>query len=131
MASNLLCRLPNPRKFITDVKSFLHPYGILVLISPYSWLPEYTETSQWFGGKYNNESLPLDSFDELVKFIESNNQSSQPEVYEESNYGQMNKLTASLNLIHQNDNISFLIREHERKFQLGVSHVSAWQKYLV
>ena len=27
--------------------------GILVLVSPYSWLQEYTEKKRWLGGKAN------------------------------------------------------------------------------
>ncbi len=102
-ASNLLCRLPQPRKFIDNIPNFLNPNGYLVLISPYSWLEEYTELNEWFGAgsQQGNDS---DSFSELQKYIGS-------------------KLT----LTHQ-ENIPFLIREHERKFQYGVSHVTIWKK---
>ena len=102
-ASNLLCRLPKPRKFIDDIPKFLNPNGYLVLVSPYSWLEEYTESNEWFGagGQEGNDS---DSFTELQAYIGS-----------------------SLSLTHQ-QNIPFLIREHERKFQYGVSHITVWKK---
>ena len=102
-ASNLLCRLPQPRKFIDDVPNFLNPNGYLVLISPYSWLEEYTELNEWFGAG-SQDGNDNDSFSELQKYVGS-------------------KLT----LTHQ-ENIPFLIREHERKFQYGVSHVTVWKK---
>ena len=53
LCSNLLCRLPSPRKFLNSVKDFLTPKGIVILISPYSWLEEYTPVSEWVGAKDN------------------------------------------------------------------------------
>ena len=78
-------------------------YQYLVLISPYSWLEEYTELNEWFGAG-SQDGNDNDSFSELQKYVGS-------------------KLT----LTHQ-ENIPFLIREHERKFQYGVSHVTVWKK---
>ncbi|CAN0533440.1 unnamed protein product, partial [Laminaria digitata] len=42
VASNLLCRLPKPRSFLDDLPALVKPGGVAVLISPYSWLAEYT-----------------------------------------------------------------------------------------
>lgn len=106
LASNLLCRLPNPRKFVKEIPSFLNENGILVLISPYSWLEEYTPKNEWFGENSENDS-ENDSSKVLHKFLTSTN----PE----------------MNLIH-NEDISFLIREHARKFQYGVSDVAIYKK---
>lgn len=39
---NLLCRLPDPMLFLNRLPSILKPGGIVVLVSPYSWLEEYT-----------------------------------------------------------------------------------------
>ena len=101
LASNLLCRLPSPRKFLDDVSNFLTPSGQLVLVSPYSWLQEYTDENEWIG------ALPgsSDSFTALQSHTE--------------------KLPLKLLL---EKNMSFVIREHERKFQYGVSHVTIWKK---
>lgn len=104
LASNLLCRLPYPRKFIMDVDKFLNKNGILVLISPYSWLEEYTSKSQWFGGI---EDEKRESFDVLHEFIKENHH--------------------NLHLVHR-ENMSFLIREHSRKFQYGVSDAIVYKK---
>lgn len=105
-ASNLLCRLPSPRTFLLSVPSFLNIDGILVLISPYSWLEEYTPVNEWIGATYVNQREPIDSFDELKQFLVTH---------------------CGLKLIHQ-ENIPFLIREHERKFQYGVSDATIWKK---
>lgn len=107
LASNLLCRLPSPRQFIDKVSNFLKPGGALVLVSPYSWLEEYTKSDEWFGAQINSDGQALDSFGTLRKYISDK------------------KLP--LNLVGQED-IPFLIREHERKFQYGVSDVTIWVK---
>jgi hypothetical protein len=87
------------------VPSFLKPQGRLVLISPYSWLEEYTNSDEWFGAQ-SVDGKDQDSFDALKEFIDK---------------------MESLKLVHRSDT-PFLIREHERKFQYGVSDVTIWEK---
>lgn len=103
IASNLLCRLPNPEKFLREAPQFLKPNGLLILISPYSWLDEYTDRSKWIGAKPERES-----FSEVSRILTNNDE-------------------CSMRLLHKS-NIPFMIREHERKFQLGVSDFTAWKK---
>lgn len=47
--ANLLCRLPDPLAFLTRLPSLLVPRGLVVLVSPYSWLPAYTAKDRWIG----------------------------------------------------------------------------------
>lgn len=47
--ANLLCRLPEPRDFLRRLPSLLVPGGLVVLISPYSWLKQYTPRENWIG----------------------------------------------------------------------------------
>ena len=103
IGSNLLCRLPDPRKFLSDVPKFLNPNGVLVLISPYSWLEEYTEKNHWVGATTSGK----ESYSELKSILETG--------------------STPMTLIHR-ENVSFLIREHERKYQLGVSDGTVWKK---
>ena len=42
LAANLICRLPNPRAFLDQLKDLVLPAGIAVITSPYTWLQEYT-----------------------------------------------------------------------------------------
>jgi len=104
-ASNLLCRLPSPRKFLQDVPSFIRPGGYFVLISPYSWLEEYTAVIEWIGGTAHRPESAAEVTSLLVN--------SAPD--------------RKLQLVHRED-ISFLIREHERKYQYGISDYSIWKK---
>lgn len=106
LGANLLCRLPSPRQFVKSVPSFLNKDGIVVIITPYSWLEEYTPKEEWFGGHMDENNQPVDSFSALQQFIKIN--------------------CPTLSLIHT-ENVPFLIREHERKFQYGVSHCSIWK----
>ena len=43
-------RLPEPRKFLESLPRLLKPGGVAVIISPYSWLQEYTAQEHWLGG---------------------------------------------------------------------------------
>lgn len=103
IGSNLLCRLPQPRKFLAEIPDFLVPRGLLILISPYSWLEEYTKPNDWIGASNDEDT---ESFEMLKTIFES---------------GRL-----PLSLVHR-ENISFLIREHERKYQLGISDVTIWR----
>jgi len=50
-AINLLCRLPSPRKFLTNLYSVVAPGGQLLLASPYSWLEQYTPRNEWLSSR--------------------------------------------------------------------------------
>ncbi|DAZ98002.1 TPA: hypothetical protein N0F65_005160 [Lagenidium giganteum] len=103
-ASNLLCRLPNPEKFLTDVSSFINPNGIFALISPYSWLEEYTAKDKWIGGVLDSNGKRIESFDQIERILSSN-----------------------FKLVKRQD-YPFIIREHARKYQWGVSDGTFWQR---
>ncbi len=60
-ASNLICRLPEPMRFLERVPELVESGGELVLATPFSWLEEYTPKSQWPEG---------DSFEWLTGHLE-------------------------------------------------------------
>jgi putative 4-mercaptohistidine N1-methyltranferase len=41
-AANLLCRLPEPQRFLDRLPDLVRPGGKLVIATPATWLPEYT-----------------------------------------------------------------------------------------
>lgn len=98
-AANLLCRLPDPRAFLRSLPALLAPGGIYVNFSPYSWLPQYTAPEKWLGGKLGARSA--DVFKSEMEAL-------------------------GFELVAQQD-VPFLIREHARKFQFGISHATAWR----
>ncbi len=50
LLANVLCRLPYPERCLQRMGSLLNSGGVLVMTTPLSWLPEYTEPSQWLSG---------------------------------------------------------------------------------
>lgn len=103
-ASNLLCRLPEPAKFLDDVERFVRPGGVLALVSPYSWLEEYTAKDKWIGAVRDDQGKPVDSFSVIARHLDAN-----------------------FELVKRQD-YPFLIREHERKYQWGVSDGTFWRR---
>lgn len=96
-----MCRLPSPRDFLKSISDFLTPGGTFILVSPYSWLEEYTVKSEWIGAQEIEEKKDHpDSYEVLSAYIKES--------------------LPLLKTVHR-ENIPFTIREHERKFQYGVS----------
>eukprot|EP00035_Acanthoeca_spectabilis_P001394 m.79810 g.79810 ORF g.79810 m.79810 type:complete len:308 (-) comp10844_c0_seq3:1536-2459(-) len=102
--ANLLCRLPDPEKFLESLPGLLVDGGLVVLISPYSWLKSYTPKEKWLGGCAGPDGTVKDSFKGLKAVMDR----------------------VGLKLVHE-ENTPFLIREHIRKYQWGISHATVWQ----
>ncbi|MGB0371463.1 MAG: putative 4-mercaptohistidine N1-methyltransferase [Opitutales bacterium] len=98
LAANLICRLPDPMKFLERLPSLIKPGGLLILNTPLTWLEEFTPEINWIGGTpESGETLPglkkiLDTDFELKKSV----------------------------------NMPFFIREHARKYQWSVAQSSRW-----
>ncbi len=101
--SNLIDRLYYPQKFLDDIPNRVNKDGLLVIISPYTWLEEYTPKTNWLGG-FIKDNKEVKTFDTLKNNLDKNY-----------------KL---LDLI----DIPFVIKETSRKFQHTVSQMSIWKK---
>ncbi len=99
LAANLLCRLPDPRKFIARLPSLVKPGGQLLLATPFTWLEEFTPRENWIGGR--DDAASADKLSDLL----------QPD----------------FRLAHLVE-MPFLIREHARKFQWSVALGARWVK---
>jgi len=101
--SNLIDRLYYPQKFLDDIPNRVNEGGLLVLLSPYTWLEEYTPKQNWLGGYYkdNKEVHTLDTLRENLE-----------DKYE---------------LVDTID-VPFVIKETNRKFQHTLSQMSIWKK---
>ncbi len=51
LAANLIDRLYDPSAFLTTIHERINDGGFLVILSPYTWLPEYTPKESWIGAK--------------------------------------------------------------------------------
>ena len=100
LAANLICRLPQPLRFIERLKDLVAPGGQLLLATPFSWLAEFTPEENWLGGMANSRP----SHDILAEILEP---------------------AFSLELTKD---LPFLIREHSRKFQYGISLGTRWRR---
>ncbi|KAH9254887.1 5-histidylcysteine sulfoxide synthase [Batrachochytrium salamandrivorans] len=93
LAANLLCRLPQPLAFLNQLPKLVKPGGIVVLVSPYSWLVEYTPNlNNWLGEVGNSQ-------DQVVEIMRQ----------------------LGFALVESGD-MPLLIKEHPRKFQYIVSN---------
>ena len=50
-AANLVCRLPEPRRFLERLPDLLRGGGELVLATPCTWLEEFTDRENWPKGR--------------------------------------------------------------------------------
>jgi len=98
LAANLICRLPEPETFLGRLPSLVKPGGQLLLTTPFTWLEEFTPKEHWIGGRVEGPS----SEEELTR-----------------------RLSSTFRL-HRRIDLPFLIREHGRKYQLGIALGTSW-----
>jgi putative 4-mercaptohistidine N1-methyltranferase len=99
LAANLICRLPDPKSFLKALPNILKREGQLILLSPYSWLEEFTQSSRWLNSGSSKNSL------ETMKML----------------FGKKLRLMRAFDM-------PFLLREHQRKYEWCVSQASLWRK---
>jgi len=104
LAANLMCRVPDPNKFLRDMKDVVSEGGTFVLVSPFSWLPEYTDKKKWVGG-----------------YRDSRGQAVMTE-------GQVANALGPYFRLVETKQMPFIIREHQRKNQVGVSCCQIWKR---
>jgi putative 4-mercaptohistidine N1-methyltranferase len=99
LAANLLCRLPEPARFLARLPDLVKPGGRLVFTTPCTWLEEFTPRRHWLCDEH---STTLD--------------------------GLHRHLDAHFSIQRAFD-LPFLIREHARKFQWTVAQASVWMRH--
>jgi len=100
-AGNLVDRLYDPQLFLEGMRGRIHPGGLLVLTSPYTWLEEYTPKAKWLGGR-REHGEPLPTLIGLSRALEPH-----------------------FRLVHRED-VPFVIRETARKHQHTVAEMTVW-----
>lgn len=104
LASNLIDRLRQPKRFLQDITPMIRSGGLLVLSSPYTWLEDFTPKENWLGGiRENGEALT--TYQALQRVLR--------EAFEE---------------VAPPQDVPFVIRETARKFQHTQAQVSFWRK---
>jgi putative 4-mercaptohistidine N1-methyltranferase len=102
LMANLIDRLRDPAKCLKQLPGLVQPGGRLVITSPYTWLAQYTPRENWLGG-FRRKGRPIKTFDALKKV-----------------------LWPDFDLVLRRD-LPFVIREHARKFQLGIAQATVWR----
>ena len=98
IACNLICRLPEPMLLLNRLSELVKPGGQLLITTPFTWLEEYTPSTNWLGDGAQ------DSFAGLRSALE-------PEF-----------------ALDRQWDMPFLIREHARKFQYSIAQASRWRR---
>jgi putative 4-mercaptohistidine N1-methyltranferase len=62
LTANVLCRVYDPRAFLNLLSNLTASKGQLILISPYSWLEEFSPKSLWLG----NKKKPLECIKDVL-----------------------------------------------------------------
>jgi SAM-dependent methyltransferase len=98
LAANLICRLPDPEAFLSRLPGFVKQGGQLLLTTPFTWLEEYTPKANWIGGMDSDHRSEA----ELTRRLDG------------------------MFRLHRRVELPFLIREHARKYQLGIALGTSW-----
>ncbi|HNH76074.1 MAG TPA: methyltransferase domain-containing protein, partial [Candidatus Obscuribacter sp.] len=109
LLANLLCRLPSPAACLGRLdgdRGLVKPGGIVVVVSPYTWMERFTPREVWLGGYQDDEGR---------------------EHYSEE--GLQAALGKNFDLLDKHD-MPLLIREHERKYQYIVSQAMVFRRRL-
>eukprot|EP01134_Creolimax_fragrantissima_P007690 CFRG7690T1 len=104
LAANLVCRLPNPRKFLRRLPSLVAQGGVVVIASPYTFLEEFTPKKQWLGGYHGADGKPVWGCDTI-----------------------RDELAEHFDLINEMEH-PFFIRETAHKNQWSVSHTLVFRR---
>lgn len=104
--ANLLCRLPEPLACLDGLSAVMRTGGVVVIVTPFSWLEQFTPRSQWFGGFQDPQTgAAVASKERLIVEMERR----------------------GFVKVHE-EQMPLIIREHQRKYQYIVSEATAWRR---
>jgi putative 4-mercaptohistidine N1-methyltranferase len=104
LAANLIDRLYQPATFLAYIHQRLKLGGVLMITSPYTWLEAHTQRENWLGGfKKDGENLTtLAALKQL--------------------------LSKHFRLLTAPQDVPFVIRETQRKFQHTLAEATFWER---
>lgn len=98
LACNLVCRLPEPMRFLERLPALVRPGGLVFFTTPFTWLESHTHRENWLG------------------------------TGETSSFEGLRKALGSAFALQRQWDMPFLIREHGRKFQYSIANASLWKR---
>ncbi|PKN59475.1 MAG: SAM-dependent methyltransferase [Deltaproteobacteria bacterium HGW-Deltaproteobacteria-14] len=104
LAANLIDRLHDPAHFLAHIGERIVPGGLLVLLSPYTWLEAFTPKANWLGGRVvdGREVTTLEGLEAALS-------------------GHFRRVGAPRD-------VPFVIRETPRKHQHTLSEMTVWER---
>jgi len=111
---------------LKDVGKFILPGGFLILLSPYTWLSDYTPKDKWLGGKYvsGERVFTLHTIEDVLSpWFEPYPLTIDGSGYDDPIYGKLSKGTSKNGIT-----IPFCLRETRRRFQFTYSEMSVWRR---
>lgn len=103
LAANLICRLSEPKRFLSRLPSLVNPGGTLVITTPCTWMEEFTPRIHWLGG-CEQDGISRNTLEGLRAELEP------------------------AFVLERTLDLPFLIREHARKYQWSVAQASVWTR---
>ena len=103
LLANLIDRLPEPARCLSQLPGLIKPGGFAVITSPYTWLEAYTPKEHWL-----DEPTPTED-------------SLHPP-------SPLRRIMKPHFKLQQVTNLPFLIREHARKFQWSMAQGTLWRR---
>jgi putative 4-mercaptohistidine N1-methyltranferase len=104
LACNLIDRLYDPARFLTTIHERMVKGGFLIIISPYTWLEEFTERDKWIGG-FRKDGENVSALEALGDI-----------------------LSPHFSSVAEPRDIPFVIRETRRKFQHTIAQMTVWER---
>ncbi|CEL95347.1 unnamed protein product [Vitrella brassicaformis CCMP3155] len=114
---NLLCRLPDPSKFLTTVHQLLEPGGLLVFTSPWTWLESVTPKELWIGG-FKKDGEDYTSLEGLRDILSSSRKGRLPGGKASNRFTEV---------VPAEREVPFVIRECSRVFQRTSAMLTVWR----
>lgn len=103
LMANLIDRLSHPARCLERLSGLVKPGGQLIITSPYTWMPDFTDPAHWLGG-IKRAGKRVTTLDGLRAHLEKDF------------------------TLRERKDLPFLIREHARKFQWSAAEASLWTR---
>jgi putative 4-mercaptohistidine N1-methyltranferase len=116
--SNLLCRLPDPMACLGTLPHLVKAGSVVVILTPFTWLEDYTPREKWLGGYYKTTSAGSDGCGDAQQLGHA--------IFSKDRLRQEMERMGFV-MIHE-EQMPLVIREHQRKYQYCISEATGWRK---
>lgn len=123
LLGNLLCRLPDPMACLEALPDLLTQIGVILIVTPFTWMEDYTPRDKWLGGYYGDSDKATEDGAEDAAHATKKKKS---ECWSTDRLQQEMERLGFVRIFLEE--MPLVIREHQRKFQYNVSEASGWKR---